>query len=113
MLGGCDWHTKCGRQELPHVRGQGQWPRVPGCDGAGMAKKSYPSPRSEAEAGRSYPTATHLRPGVVDGRSYPTPEVRGGGQEDQPHAQGQGQWPGAPTPVAAQAQEGLREAIPR
>ena len=55
--------TACPRggsqEELPHVRGQGQWPRVPGCDGAGMAE-----------------------------RSYPTSKVRGGGREEQPHLQG-------------------------
>ena len=33
-------------------------------------------------------------------RSYPTPEVRGGGWEEQPHVQGT---------VAARAQEGLEE----
>ena len=33
--------TKHGREELPQVRGQGQWPRVPGCDGTGTAKRSY------------------------------------------------------------------------
>ena len=48
-----------GQEELPHVRGQGQWPRVPGCENAGAAKRSY-------------------RP----------PEARGGGQEEQPHVQG-------------------------
>ena len=32
--------------------------------------------------------------------SYPTPEVRGGSQEEQPHVQGE---------VAAQEQEGLEE----
>ena len=42
----------------------------------------------------------HPRPGAVAGRSYPTPEARGGGQEDQPHVQGA---------LAAQAQEGLEE----
>ena len=31
-------------------------------------------------------------------RSYPMSEVRGSGQEEQPHARGQGQWPGAATP---------------
>ena len=55
--------TACPRggsqEELPHVRGQGQWPRVPGCDGSGTAE-----------------------------RSYPTSKVRGGGQEEQPHLQG-------------------------
>ena len=61
---------KHGREELPHVRGQGQRPRVPGCDGAGMAEKSYPSPRSRAVAGRSYSAS----------------EVRGCGQEPGTHA---------------------------
>ena len=32
-----------GQEELPHVRGQGQWPRVPGYDGAGTAERSYPA----------------------------------------------------------------------
>ena len=32
-----------GREELPHVRGQGQQPRVPGCDSAGAAERSYPT----------------------------------------------------------------------
>ena len=44
-----------GQEELPHVRGQGQWPRVPGCDGAGMAKRSYPVSKAGVAAGRSYP----------------------------------------------------------
>ena len=75
---------KHGREELCHVRGQGQRPRVPGCDGAGTAEKSYPNPRS----------------GVKAESSYPASEVRGGSREDQPHVQGA---------VAAQAQEGLEE----
>ena len=73
-----------GQEELPHVRGQGQWLRVPGCDGIGMAKRSYPS----------------LRSGAVAERSHTTTEARGGGQEKQPHIQGA---------VAALAQEGLEE----
>ena len=43
-----------------------------------------PSPRSVAAAGRS----------------YPAPKARGGGQEEQPHVQGE---------VAAWVQEGLEE----
>ena len=35
------WRTKHSREERPHVRGQEQRPRVPGCDGAGMAERSY------------------------------------------------------------------------
>ena len=48
-----------GLEELPHVQGQGQWPRVPGCDGTGTPE-----------------------------RSYPESEARGGGREEQPHVQG-------------------------
>ena len=48
-------------------------------------------------AERIYP---RLRSGVVAGRSYPTPEANGGGQEEQPHIQGA---------AAVQAQEGLEE----
>ena len=48
-----------GQEELPHARGQG--PRPGG-----------PTPR--------------LRPGVAAGRTNPTPEARGSGREDLPHA---------------------------
>ena len=40
------------------------------------------------------------RPGAAGGRSYPTPEARGGGWEDQPHIQGA---------MASWVQEGLEE----
>ena len=43
------------RKELSCVRGQGQWPRVPGCDRAGASKRSYPHPRSGVAAERSDP----------------------------------------------------------
>ena len=61
-----------GREELPPllIRGQGRRPR-----GA----------------------APHRRSGAAAGRSYPTPEARGGGREEQLHVQGA---------VAARAQEG-------
>ena len=65
-------------------RGQGQRRRVPGCDGAGTAERSYPSPRSGAEARGS----------------HPAPEARGGSQEEKPHIQ---------EAVAAWAQEGIEE----
>ena len=48
-----------GQEELPQVPGQGQWLRVPGCDSAGTAE-----------------------------RSYPASEARDGGREEQPHIQG-------------------------
>ena len=71
-------------QRRPHVGSEGQQQRVPGCEGAGIAE-----------------------------RSYPTSEVRGSGQEELPHAAGQGlrreDKPHIQGAVAAQAQEGLEE----
>ena len=55
------------------AQGQGRRPRVPGCVGTGVAE-----------------------------RSYPMPEVRGGGWEEQPHVQGA---------AAAWAQEGREELL--
>ena len=60
-------------QELPHIRGQGLQPR-----GATL----------------------HPRLGTAAERSYPMPEARGCGREQQPHLQGV---------VAVRAQEGLEE----
>ena len=86
-----------GREELPCIRGQGRWPR-----GA--------TPRLKAGAGvesarlqwrRNGREELHKsEDGVAAQRSYPIPEARGGGWEDQPHIQGA---------VAAWAQEGLEE----
>ena len=50
---------KHGHEELPFTLGQGRRLRVPGCDGAGAAE-----------------------------RSYPTSEARDGGQKELPHVQG-------------------------
>ena len=82
--GGCGQRTKHRREKLSHVQGQGQRPRVPVCDGAGMAERSHPTPEAREAAGRS----------------NPTPEARGGGQEEQPHVQGA---------VAGRVQAGLEE----
>ena len=73
-----------GQEELPHIRGQGQRPRVSDCDSAGTAERSYPTsevggatrgvtprPRSGAAAGRSYPTPLSPRPRAAVGRSNP------------------------------------------
>ena len=121
-----------GQEELPHVRGQGQRLRVPGCDGARTAKKSYPSLRSEAVARRSYPTSKvrgsgrkelphaptppRPRPGAEAERSYPTPKARGGGPEELPHAptpeargSGRKNQPHVQGEVAARVQEGLED----
>ena len=69
-------------QNFPQF-GQGQQLRVPGCDGAGMAE-----------------------------RSYPMSEVRGGVREDLPRIRGQGQWLGGATPPPGQGQQ-PGGAIPR
>ena len=89
------WRTKHSREERPHVRGQEQRPRVPGCDGAGMAERSYPAsavrggweelphirgqgwrprratphPRSVAAGGDT----PRPRPGAAAGGSHPRP----------------------------------------
>ena len=75
-----------GQEELPHVRGQGQPRKVPGCDGAGMAERCYPTSEVRAAAERS----------------YPLPEARGSGWEELPHVQGA---------EAAQVQEGREELL--
>ena len=86
-----------GQEELPHIQGQGQRQRVPDCDGAGTAERSYPASKVGGAAERRYP-ASEFR--GSDERSYTVSEARGGGWEDQPHVQGA---------VAARAQEDLEE----
>ena len=73
---------KCSREELPHIRGQGQRPRVPGCDGAGMAERSYP--------------ASEIRGGSLE--EVPCSRGRGGSWEETPHIRGQGRQSGGDTP---------------
>ena len=61
---------RSGLEELPHVRGQGRWPR-----------RATACPRSRAAADRSYPTPE------VRGdpeRSYHTPEVREAAERSNP-----------------------------
>ena len=71
---------------------------MPGCDAATAQER----PRG---------ATPRPRPGAAAGRSYPTPEARGGGQEELPHppkpkARGSGR---EEQPHAARAQEGLKE----
>ena len=78
-----------GREELPHVRGQGQQPRVPGCDSAGAAERSYPTTKVRGRSQedpmpkgwRPRGTTPHPRSGAVAGKSYHTSEVRGSSRE--------------------------------
>ena len=69
------------QEELPHVRGQGQQPRIPDCDGAETAERSYPA--SEVRGG-SWEELPHA----------PKPEARDNGREEQLHARDQGRQPG-------------------
>ena len=85
--------SSCGQDELPHVRSQGQQPRVPGCNGAGTAKRSYPvsgarggsqedqPPRSGGCAGAGGPRGAipHSRSGGVAVRRYSSSKVRSSG----------------------------------
>ena len=82
--GGCDQCTKRGQDELPHVRGQGQQPRMPGGNGTRTAKRSYPT--------------LEVRGGSWE--EPPSIQGRGGSREEQPHVKGA---------VAVQAQEGLED----
>ena len=66
---------------------QGQRPRVPDCDGAGTAERSYPASEVRVSGREELPHA-------------PKPEVRGGSREELPHVQGA---------MAARAQKGLEE----
>ena len=128
---------KCGREELPHVRGQGQksgGPHAPRVE----AKRSYPTSEVRG-SGRECQIATAqkrprgatppLRSGGAAERRYPASKVRGSGQEEIPHALkpearggGREELPHPPKPeargggreeqphaVAAWAQEGLEE----
>ena len=102
-----------GQEELPHFRGQGQRPRVPDCNCAGTAQRSYPTSEVGVGGGaaeRRYP-ASEVTGG--DEGSYPTSKVRGGGREEIPHAlkpeaRG-GSQEDQPQAMAAPAQEGLEE----
>ena len=108
FAGGCDWCTKCGQEELPHVRGQGQKPGGLHARRA-AAKRSYPTSKvrgssreCQAAMVQEGPRGAtpHPRSGAAAGRSHPAPEARGGGREEQSHIQGA---------VAARVQEGLEE----
>ena len=82
---------------------------MPGCDGAGMAERSYPMsdvrggsweelPRIRGQGRRPRGATLRPRPGVAARRTYPMPKARDGGQVEQSHLQGA---------VAEWVQEGL------
>ena len=80
-----------GREELPHVRGQGQKLGGPHARGA-VAKRSYPTSEvrgssQECQAATAWEqprgATPCLRSGAAVERSYPVSEVRGSGRECQ------------------------------
>ena len=89
-----------GQEELPHVRGQGQRPRVPDCNGTGTAERSYPASAVRGGGREEIPSVRGQ--GRWAGGATPRPHARGQGRRrrEQPHVQGA---------VAARAQEGLEE----
>ena len=106
----CDWSAKRGREEPPHVRGQGQKPGGPHARRV-APKRSYP--KSEVRgSGREYQTVTAqewlrgatplLRSGGVAERRYPASEVRGGHDRSDPASEVRGggweELPHAPMP---------------
>ena len=72
----------CGQEELPHVQGQGQWPRVPGCDGV-----ARPRPGMAAERSNTTSKEWWLRGCRRAYRSYSTIKVRRGSGEEIPLVQ--------------------------
>ena len=67
-----------GREELPHVRGQGGRPRGDTQRlRSGAATRGVTLPRSGAAAGRRYPTPLSPRPGAAARRTNPMPWLRG------------------------------------
>ena len=60
------------QEELPHVRGQGQQPRIPDCDGAETAERSYPASEVRGRGWEEIPQAPSPRPKAAAGRSNPT-----------------------------------------
>ena len=82
-----------GREEIPCVRDQGLCPRVPGCDNAGAAERSYPRQRPGVAARRSCPMSKErwLRRRRRAKRSYSKFKVKRGGCEEIPLVQGKEQ----------------------
>ena len=83
-----------GREELPHVGGQGQRTRVPGCDSAGAVERSYPPARGQGRRpGGATPGPRSGHCVGTGGPSGAIPRSRsgGGGGEETPLLQGKEQ----------------------
>ena len=84
------------QEELPQVRGQGRRPRMPGCDTAGAAERTYPASEVRGSGREELP---HI-------------EVRGGGREELPQLRGQGQRPRMPSCDSAKAERSYSHTRP-
>ena len=62
----------------------GQWPRVPDCDGAGTAERSYPASEVGGAAERRYPASEVRGIGREELPHTPMPEARGGRRGSNP-----------------------------
>ena len=87
---------KCGREELPHVRGQGQTPGGPHARGV-AAKRNYPIVRGRGSGQECQVATAQKRLGGATPR-----EARGSCQEELPQVQ---------EAVVAWAQEGREELL--
>ena len=85
------------QEELPHVRGQGQWPRVPNCKGAGTAERSYPTSEIRGSDKRSYPVSEVRGVAWEELTHAPKPEARGSGGRSYPTPPHVGVGPGGAT----------------
>ena len=84
-----------GQEELPHVQGQGQRPRLPDCDGAETAERNYPA--SEVGGGRLRGDTQRPRSGVAT-RGVTCVRGQGWRREELPRVGGQEPWLGGATP---------------
>ena len=92
LTGGCNRRTKRGREELPHVRCQGQKPGGPLARRA-AAKRSYPTSEVRGSGRKCQSAAARERP-----RGATLRRRSGAAAGGATHAQGQGQRPGGPAP---------------
>ena len=113
-VGGCDCHTKRGREELPHVRGRGQKPGGPHAQRA-VAKRSYSTFKVKVSGWECQAATAQELPRRAT-------QVRGQGRQPRgatprPHAGSQGWQPGGPTPRSRSGgrtgTRGPKGAIPR
>ena len=81
-------------EELRRVQGQGQWPRVPGCDSSRSSPEKLPLPQARGSGWEKQPhiqgaVAAWAQEGLEELFTF---KVRRGGGEQTPLVQGKEQW---------------------